>query len=366
MSPPRVINSFFRHPSKLLHAAHIAGLIEHVIPPTPNMSSAEGAAWFAAELPGASAAVVWPLQIPRFGARELDIAGPQFRAVATYSVGHEHIDVEECRRRAVKVSTTPHISDDAVANMTLLLLLMVMRRATEHLDLVRAGGWPSYQTNIASNPLFLTGQSVRGRTVGFYGMGRIAQKVVERLLPMGPDRILYTVSQPRSFSAQTFPRLHALVKTAYPDVRVQNEPDLLRLAEECDILICLTALVPATRHSIGKQVFSRMKRHGILVNVSRGAVVDTEALVGALQSDQIFGAALDVLEGEPNIAMDHSLLDESLRNRVVVFPHSSSAEEETRIEMAEVNARSILLALDISLEACGDTISPYGNLPAYL
>ncbi|KAH7102716.1 hypothetical protein BKA62DRAFT_88107 [Auriculariales sp. MPI-PUGE-AT-0066] len=366
MTPPRVLNTYRDHPSKLLLAACEAGLVDYLTPPESNLSTQQITKWMLDNLPGAAAVLIGPLNVPQFGSTELDIAGPQFKAVSTFSVGYDHIDVSECKERGVKVGNTPNVGDDAVANLTMLLLLMVMRRASEHVELVRAGQWPMYQSNIACNPLFLNGQSVRNRTIGFFGMGRIAQKVVERILPMGPGKILYKTSRPCPFTIDAFPRLHIVSGTLYPAVDIQNEPDLLTLAEQSDVLICLTALVPATRHSINQEVLSHMKRHAILINVSRGPVVDTEALMDALRSGQIFGAGLDVLEGEPNIVAGHPLLDESVRHRVVLLPHCGSAEVDTRIEMADLHVRNILLALDIPLSLCGFEGSIGDNRTAYL
>jgi len=103
---PRVVNTFHDHPSMLLRAAHAAGLIQHVTPPTGSMASVEVAAWLKAQLPGASAAMIGPLNVQRFGKDELDIAGPSLRVVTTFSVGFDHIDVPECTKRGVKVANS--------------------------------------------------------------------------------------------------------------------------------------------------------------------------------------------------------------------------------------------------------------------
>ena len=120
------------------------------------------------------------------------------------------------------------------------------------------------------------------------------------MLALGPRRILYSTSTARPFTANAFPRLHRVTSAVYESVEVANEHNLLRLAEESDVLICLCALTPTTFHAINKDVLSRMKKHAIVVNMARGPVVDTAALVDALQTGQILGAALDVVEGEPS------------------------------------------------------------------
>lgn len=349
MALPRVVNIFHTFPSALLRAAQDAGRIEHVCLPSKAMSVEARREWFKAQLPGAQAAIIW-VNIGRFGKEHLDAAGGSLRVVATYSVGTDHIDIEECKRRGVAVAHTPYKSDDAVANATVLLMLTAMRRSVEHLDLVRRGEWAKVYNATSTDPLALCGVSVERRTVGFYGFGRIAQKVAERVLPMGPARILYKTSAPKAFTPDGFPRLHKVVSTVYPDTEVRNEPDLETLAAESDFLVCLTSLVPETVHSISSTVLRKMKKHAVLVNVSRGPVVDTQALVDALRDDWIFCAALDVLEGEPNIPADHPLLADSLRHKVVLYPHFGSAESHARTEMTELTARNVLTALGVDMD----------------
>lgn len=167
---------------------------------------------------------------------------------------------------------------------------------------------------------------------------------------MAPARILYKTSSPKPFTPSTFPRLHTLVSSVYPATEVRNEPDLEALAAESDFLVCLTSLNPETFHSINANVLGRMKKHAILINMSRGGVVDTPALVEALKNHHVSCAALDVLEGEPSIPADHPLLDESLRYKVLITPHTASAEVQTRTAMAELTARNVLAALEIDFD----------------
>ncbi|KZV84971.1 hypothetical protein EXIGLDRAFT_776017 [Exidia glandulosa HHB12029] len=363
MSRPRIIILFQTFPSTILRAAHEAGLVEIVYLSAAHSDSAQARRdWFMSQLPGASAAVLWN-DIGKFGKEHLDAAGPSFKVLATYSVGYDHVDVAECQRRGVAVAHTPNKNDDSVANCTLMLLLMAMRRAMEHITLVRQGGWGGLHQASSADPLTLTGLSVRRKTVGLYGFGPIAQKVVERILPMSPRRILYKASQPRPFTHNHFPRLHHLVSNFYSETVVRNEPDLVALAAESDVLICLTSLTPETYHSIDADLLSRMKPSAVLVNMARGPVVDTPALIDALHKDGIFCAAVDVLEGEPDIRPDHPLLDESLAHKVIVFPHSASGEADARWDMGELTARNVLFALGIDvpegLDVEGDTGTRY-------
>ncbi|EJD49045.1 hypothetical protein AURDEDRAFT_135947 [Auricularia subglabra TFB-10046 SS5] len=349
MPPPRVVCIYRDLPSAILRGAHDAGLIDLVsLPESASATGETRRAWFLSQLPGAHAIIVWS-DAGRIGKEQIDIAGGSLRVVATFSVGYELIDVEECKRRGVAVAHTPFKSDDAVANGTLLLMLTAMRRLIEHVDLVRNGEWLRAYNNTSETPLSYCGGSVQHRTVGFYGFGRIAQKVVERLLPMAPARILYKTSSPKEFAPSTFPRLHALVSAVYPTTEVCNEPDLETLAAESDFLVCLTSLNPETHHSINAKILAKMKKHAILINMSRGGVVDTPAVVDALKNDGLSSVALDVLEGEPRIPADHPLLDESLRYKVLITPHTASAEVQTRTAMAELTARNVLAALGIDL-----------------
>lgn len=243
-----------------------------------------------------------------------DAAGPQLKVVANMAVGYDNIDVEEARRRGVKVTNTPDVLTETTADLTFALLMAAARRLTEAERFLREGRWQTW------SPTLLAGQDVYGATLGIVGMGRIGQAVARRAQGFAM-RVLY---HNRSRSVQTEQALGCEYKP------------LDELLREADFVVVLTPLTPETRGLIGRRELSLMKPSAVLVNAARGPVVDEAALVEALQNRTIWSAGLDVYEREP-IAPDHPLL--ALDN-VVLLPHIGSASIRTRLEMARMAARS--------------------------
>ncbi|WWD17754.1 hypothetical protein CI109_102195 [Kwoniella shandongensis] len=268
----------------------------------------------------------------------LDAASPNLRCVSTFSVGYDHINVKAANARGVKVGHTPGVLDDAVADLTVMLVLMTLRRVGESIQLVRSGGWPQ----LPWAPFVNCGQSIShpSLTIGFLGFGRISQAALERLLVFTnkTDRpqIIYNSSRRRdnqdTIDADFSKRYGVDVK------RVEKE----ELAAKSDILIVLCDLNPSTKDLVNKSFFEQMKESAILVNVARGPIVNSEDLHEALTTGQIWGAGLDVLTGEPNITADHPLLH--VKN-CLVLPHLGSADYDTRNKMAELCARNAIAAV---------------------
>lgn len=172
----------------------------------------------------------------------------------------------------------------------------------------------------------------------------VAQSVAALLPVFGPSRILYTTSTPKPFNIQAdaFARLRERGFPHHGPIKVENKTDLLQLATESDVVVVLTSLNASTEHLIGQQFLSQMKNTAVLVNTSRGPVVDTTALARTLEHGRIWAAGLDVLEGEPNVGMDHVLLQPGCRDRVLLLPHIGSATLEARQAMADLTARHVL------------------------
>lgn len=347
--PPLVVEAC-RLPTPVLRRAADAGQIvlrswadEHTHAPFADR------AWLLRSVRGASAFVgILPTPVDT---ALLDAAGPSLRVVSTMSVGVDHIDVGAARARGVRVGHTPQVLDGAVADLTLALALAVTRRMLEGERVVRAGAWPGRPWN----PLDFVGPALTGKTIGFFGFGGIAQTVVSRLLPFRPARIVYTVSQPRALDlgAPAFRTLAAdpYIQLFYEKHRALPLPieNVSRdaLAREADIVIVLASLNAHTRHVVDASFLAAMKPSAYLVNVARGPLVDTAALVDALHAQQIAGAALDVVEGEPDISAVHPLLAPELADRVVVMPHIGSATREAREAMADVCAQNALGGIGI-------------------
>jgi glyoxylate reductase len=233
----------------------------------------------------------------------LDAAGPQLRVVANLAVGSNNVDVDACTRRGVLVANTPDVLTYATAELTLTLLLSLVRRVTEGDRLIRSRGTWSW------SPTFMLGSSLEGRLLGIVGLGRIGSEVA-RLAEAFRMHVAYTrPSGPKEGAPWQFVSLEELLATA-------------------DVVTLHCPLTPETHHLIGPDELRAMRSEGILVNTTRGPVVDEAALVAALRSGEIAGAALDVFEREPDVHL--GLLE--LEN-VVLAPHLGSATEETREAM---------------------------------
>jgi glyoxylate reductase len=225
----------------------------------------------------------------------LEAAGPQLRVVANYAVGIDNIDLEACRRRGVVVSNTPDVLTETTAELTAALILALLRRVAEGDRLIRRGERWIWAPNL------MLGQGLASLTLGLVGYGRIAH-AVERLARAHGMEVVHT-SRSGGIS------LDELLATA-------------------DVVSLHLPLSDETRHLIDKAALTRMKPTAVLVNTSRGPIVDEEALVAALTEGTIAGAALDVFEHEPEV---HAGLL-GLEN-VVLVPHLGSATHETREAM---------------------------------
>jgi glyoxylate/hydroxypyruvate reductase len=263
----------------------------------------------------------------------INTAGDRLKVIASFSVGTDHVDREALKKRKIRLGYTPTCLTDAVADLTVMLILMAQRRAGEAMGKVIEGQWPQ----MPWSPLLMTGPQIGGSTVGFLGLGRIGQATLKRLLPFGISRVLYLTSKP----GQPVKEDHfGLIKDA--SIPIEPAKDWEQLANESDVVIVGCALTPDTNHLVGTEFFSKMKKLAVLVNIARGPVVDTNALVTALDEEQIFGAGLDVIENEPNIQADHPILKQP---RCVLVPHIGSATIATRVQMATETVQNLLAGL---------------------
>jgi glyoxylate reductase len=228
----------------------------------------------------------------------LDAAGPDLRVVANYAVGFDNVDLEAATRRGVLVANTPDVLTDATAELTIALLLDVARRVSEGDRRVRSGARWEW------SPTFMLGRTLRGRTLGIVGLGRIGREVARLAVALGME-IIFTRG-----------------RGSYEEVSL---PELLARSHVVSLHCPLTA---ETHHLIGAGELSTMRSDAILVNTSRGPVVDEEALAEALAAGEIAGAGLDVYEHEPEVPQALRVLP-----NVVLAPHLGSATEETRTAM---------------------------------
>jgi glyoxylate reductase len=236
------------------------------------------------------------------------------------AVGYNNIDVAAARRRGVVVTNTPDVLTETTADFAWALLMATARRVVEADHFARSGQWQRWQWDL------LWGADVYGKTLGVVGFGRIGRAVAHRALGFNM-RVLY----------QDAVRVDVGVERELRASRMELEP----LLAEADFVSLHTPLLPETRHLINERTLKLMKKSAVLVNASRGPVVDEAALVRALKEGWIAAAGLDVFEEEPTI---HPGLV-PLKN-VVLAPHIASASFDTRLAMASLAVRNCLAVLD--------------------
>lgn len=244
---------------------------------------------------------------------------PTIRVISNFAVGYDNVDVEAATSRGVLVCNTPEVLTNATADAAWSLLLAAARRIPESITYVREGHWKTW------GPMLLLGQEVSGATLGIIGLGRIGKEVAKRARGFDMRILAFDPYQDEDF-ARHYDVTYVALDT---------------LLEESDFVSIHVALSPETRHLIGANELARMKPTAVLVNAARGPVIDTSALVTALEDHVIFGAALDVTDPEP-LPVDHPLV--KLRNCIVV-PHTASATVQTRNHMAELAAQNLLAGL---------------------
>jgi len=250
----------------------------------------------------------------------LDAAGPGLRVVSNYAVGFDNVDVPACTRRGIPVGNTPGVLTDTTADLAFALLMAAARRLPEGDRYVRDGRWKTW------GPLLLLGPDVHGSTIGIVGFGRIGQAVARRAAGFGMTVLYHDVN--RLPDAVTEP-----LGASYVPLE-----ELLARSDFVSLHVNLTA---ETRHLINDRTLALMKPTAVLVNTSRGPVVDQRALADALRGGMIWAAGLDVTDPEP-IPMDDPLV--GLDNCLIV-PHIASASRATRGRMAEMAAANVLAGL---------------------
>jgi len=262
----------------------------------------------------------------RVDAELMDAAGG-LRVIANCAVGYDNIDVASATERGIQVSNTPGVLTDATADLAWALLLAVARKVVQADRHVREGAFHGW------GPMDFLGADLAGTTLGILGMGRIGQATARRALGFSM-RVLYTSASNRAVSLWGKARPE-------PDFDFGPHPvSLDTLLSEADFLSIHVPLTPATAGIIGRDELERMKSSAILINTSRGRVVDESALVRALRSGRIAGAGLDVYEAEPVLAQGLTELD-----NVVLLPHIGSASLGTRMKMAMTAANNIIEGL---------------------
>jgi gluconate 2-dehydrogenase len=244
---------------------------------------------------------------------------PNLRAVCNIAVGYNNIDLEACRKARVMATNTPGVLDDTTGDFAWALILATARRLTEAEAYLRNGQWQGWKLK-----QFL-GLDVHHATLGIIGLGRIGQVVARRAVGFEMKIIYHDVRR-------VPPEIEQACRASFT-----TKEELLGQADIVTIHVPYSA---ATHHLIGKQELERMKPTAILINASRGGIVEDVALIEALRNGKIAGAGLDVFENEPKL--NPGFLD--LKN-VVLAPHIASSSKATRLKMAMLAAENLVAAL---------------------
>ncbi len=253
---------------------------------------------------GADAIV--PTHTERLNAELIRRLPDSIRAICSFSVGFDHIDLQAAKARGIIVTNTPDVLSDATAEIALLLMLGAARRAHEGEQLIRTATWLEW------SPTYRLGIQVTGKRLGIVGMGRVGQVLARRARGFEMDIHYYN-------RHRLSPELEA---------GAQYHEDLDELLALSQFLSIHCPATPDTHHLLNAERIARLPDGAVVVNTARGAVVDDDALIAALSSGKLFAAGLDVYNGEPNIDPRYRELDNTF-----LLPHIGSATRETRDAM---------------------------------
>lgn len=244
---------------------------------------------------------------------------PGVKVISNCGVGVDHICVADAKQRGIPVGNTPGILDGATADMGFCLLMATVRRLAEGDRHARSAGFVSY------DPGYMLGREVHGGTLGILGMGRIGGQIARRALAFDMEVLYHNRRRDQDAEARW-------------QARYVPFDTLLR---DSDFLMVCVPLNSETAGMIGVDELNRMRPTACLINIARGAIIDTDALTAALQSGQLYAAGLDVTDPEP-LPRDHPLLE---LNNVIITPHLGSATVQTRQRMAELACANLLAGL---------------------
>lgn len=250
--------------------------------------------------------------------QEIITSEPKLKMIANYAVGYDNIDIATATKQGIPVSNTPGVLTETTAEMAWALLFAVARRIVEGDTFSRAGKFKGW------GPMLMLGQDISKKTLGIIGTGRIGTAFALKSKGFSMN-VLYTDKTNNTILEQ--------------NLNAKKVP-LHTLLSSSDFVSIHVPLSPETYHLIGEKELKMMKKTAVLINTSRGPVVDEQALIKALQKQWIFGAGLDVYEHEPDIPLELRRL-----SNVVLQPHSASATIETRTKMAVIAAENMLAGL---------------------
>ncbi len=256
------------------------------------------------------AEVLVPTVTDRIDAGVLSQAGPQLRLIASFGTGVDHIDLKTARQRGITVTNTPGVLTEDTADMTMALLLSVPRRLAEGERVMRSGRWSGW------SPTSMLGHRIWGKRLGIIGMGRIGQAVARRARGFG-----------LSVHYHNRRRVHEDVEN---ELEATYWESLDQMLSRMDFISVNCPHTPATYHLLSARRLKLLQPHAVVVNTSRGEVIDENALTRMLSAGELAGAGLDVFEHEPAVNPKLLRLD-----NVVLLPHMGSATIEGRLDMGE-------------------------------
>ena len=234
----------------------------------------------------------------------------RLKVIGNVGVGYDYINSQSAKEKNIKVSNTPNVLNDAVAEITILLILASSRRIGEAYNLVKTNTWKDHRPDITK---LMVGNEVTGKTLGIIGMGRIGQIVADRARAFNMKIIYFNRNK--------------LSKDLEKDAAYYS--DLKSMLPNCDYVSLHTPATPETKNIINSETLKLFPKHSVFINISRGSTVDDDALIDALKNKKIYGAGLDVFNNEPNLDKRYLELDNCF-----VLPHVGSATHETRLAMS--------------------------------
>ncbi len=241
----------------------------------------------------------------------------KLKIIGHVGVGYDNIHTQSAKEKNIKVSNTPNVLNDAVAEITILLILATSRRIGEAYNLVKSNTWKDHRPDITK---LMVGNEITGKTLGIIGMGRIGQIVADRARAFKMKIVYYNRNKLTSDLEKD--------ATYYPDLK--------SMLPNCDYVSLHTPATSETKNIINFEILKHFPKHSVFINTSRGSTVDDNALVEALQNKKIYGAGLDVFNNEPYLDQRYLELENCF-----VLPHVGSATHETRLAMSMLAVNNI-------------------------
>ena len=241
----------------------------------------------------------------------------KLKIIATFSVGYDHININSAKEKNIVITNTPDVLNDAVAEITIFLMLAACRKAYEGVNLVKSDNWKKVKIDFVN---FVMGQSMTGKTLGIIGLGRIGRIVAKRAKGFGM-KIIYHNRNKLSDKLEEGAKYYNTLNSMMPD---------------CDFVSIHTPATSETKNILNFEAINLLPKHAIVINTSRGSTLDDEALIEALQNNKIYAAGLDVFVDEPNVDERYLKLDNCF-----LLPHIGSSNYETRDAMAMLAVKNI-------------------------